>query len=61
MTRYVVRAWIGTVGPILCARPYPRSDDPMEPFSYPTREEAEDFAAVMRKRFPENQYDVEED
>ena len=60
MARYVVKAKIGGVPDILCARPYPRSDDHLEAFSYPNRDEAETFAAALSARFPENNYSVAE-
>jgi hypothetical protein len=56
--RFVVQATILGIGPITCSRPYPRSDDHLECFSYPDRAEAERFAAVMAERFPANSYAV---
>lgn len=56
--RYVVKVTIGGIGPILCARPYPRSDDHLEAFSYPEKREAENFAAKLQSQFPENSYSV---
>lgn len=56
---YVVTATIQGIGPILCARPYPRPDN-FDPFTYADREEAETFAATMRQRCPGNAYQVEQ-
>ncbi len=57
--RWVVRVTLADgTGPILCARPYPRSDDQQECFSYPSRAEAVATAATLANRFPDHVYTV---
>lgn len=57
---YFVRADIGDVRGILCARPYPRPDH-LDGHGYAESERdlAESFAAGMAVKFPKNSYYVE--
>ncbi len=59
MARFEVRATMGRVQNVLCSRPYPRSDDHLDPFTYPTRDEAQAMADKLTAMFPENIYRVQ--